>query len=138
MNAELVELVQDIEERGLSVSVTGGDLRLQGMRDRMDPELVGRIKRLKAELIQHLSEATPHESGSFPLTPLQHAYLLGRGGVFEISTASHVYHEIEGHWDVGRLETALNAVIGRPAAICRMRSSSPSPYATGSVPICRR
>ncbi|MFF9641757.1 non-ribosomal peptide synthetase [Kitasatospora aureofaciens] len=117
MNAELVELVQDIEERGLSVSVTGGDLRLQGMRDRMDPELVGRIKRLKAELIQHLSAATPHESGSFPLTPLQHAYLLGRGGVFEISTASHVYHEIEGHWDVGRLETALNAVIGRHDAL---------------------
>ncbi|WBP86190.1 non-ribosomal peptide synthetase [Kitasatospora cathayae] len=117
MNAELVELVQDIEERGLSVSVTGGDLRLQGMRDRMDPELVGRIKRLKAELIQHLSAATPHESGSFPLTPLQHAYLLGRGGVFEISTASHVYHEIEGHWDVGRLEAALNAVIRRHDAL---------------------
>ncbi|MFI6151953.1 amino acid adenylation domain-containing protein [Kitasatospora sp. NPDC051170] len=117
MNVELVELVQDIEERGLSVSVTAGDLRLQGMRDRMDPELVGRIKRLKAELIRHLSAATPHESGSFPLTPLQHAYLLGRGGVFEISTASHVYHEIEGHWDVRRLEAALNAVIGRHDAL---------------------
>ncbi|MFJ9691412.1 amino acid adenylation domain-containing protein [Kitasatospora sp. NPDC101183] len=117
MNAELVELVQDIEERGLSVSVTAGDLRLQGMRDRMDPELVGRIKRLKAELIRHLSAATPYESGSFPLTPLQHAYLLGRGGVFEISTASHVYHEIEGHWDVGRLEAALNTVVARHDAL---------------------
>ncbi|MER6299975.1 amino acid adenylation domain-containing protein [Kitasatospora sp. NPDC001539] len=117
MNAELVELVQDIEERGLSVSVTGADLRLQGMRDRMDPELVGRIKRLKAELVEYLSAATLPESGSFPLTPLQHAYLLGRGGVFEISTASHVYHEIEGHWDVGRLEAALNAVIARHDAL---------------------
>ncbi|PYC71889.1 non-ribosomal peptide synthetase [Streptomyces tateyamensis] len=117
MSAEILELVQDIEERGLALSVTGGDLRLQGLRDRMDPELVGRIKRLKSELISHLSAATPHESGSFPLTPLQHAYLLGRGGVFEISTASHVYHEIEGHWDLARLETALNAVVRKHDAL---------------------
>lgn len=112
-----LEVLGDIEARGLSVSVTGGDLRLQGLRDRIDQQLVSRIKEFKPEIIAHLSRVTPCQPGSFPLTPLQHGYLLGRSGVFEIGVASHVYHEIEGVWDLDRLELALLTVVRRHDAL---------------------
>ncbi|MDH6110352.1 pyochelin synthetase [Kitasatospora sp. MAP12-15] len=109
-----LDVLREIEARGLSVGVTGGDLRLQGSRERIDAELVARIKACKPQLIAHLSTLTAHEPGSFALTPLQHSYLLGRGGIFEIGDiASHVYHEIEGSWDLDRLEAALRAVVQR-------------------------
>ncbi|MFI9269503.1 amino acid adenylation domain-containing protein [Kitasatospora sp. NPDC052896] len=113
-----LDVLRDIEASGLTITVSGGDLRLQGMRDRMDPQLISRIKQFKPELVAHLSVAAQQEPGSFPLTPLQHGYLLGRGGIFEIGTvASHVYHEIEGSWDLDRLETALLAVVDRHAPL---------------------
>jgi amino acid adenylation domain-containing protein len=104
-----VQILRDIQARGLSVAADGGQLRLQGPRERMDAELVGRIKAHKAELIAYLEAA-----GSFPLTELQRGYLAGRGEVFEIgNVASHVYHEIEGAWDVDRLQAALRSVVAR-------------------------
>ncbi|MGD3109650.1 non-ribosomal peptide synthetase [Streptomyces sp. YGL11-2] len=111
------EVLREIESRGLSVSLSGNDLRLQGGRERMDPQFIARIKNVKQELIAHLAEEERHGPG-FPLTPLQRAYLLGRSGIFEIGdVASHVYHEIEGAWDVDRLESALEAVVDAHSAL---------------------
>jgi amino acid adenylation domain-containing protein len=105
-----LEILRDIAERGLTLSVSNGDLRLQGPRGRADVELVGRIKACKPALIAHLQAA----ERAFPLTELQRAYLAGRDELFEIGgVASHVYHEIEGAWDIARLERALNDVVAR-------------------------
>ncbi|WSQ10888.1 amino acid adenylation domain-containing protein [Streptomyces sp. NBC_01231] len=105
------EVLHEIESRGLSVALSGNDLRLQGGRERMDPAFIARVKSVKNELIAHLAEEERHGPG-FGLTTLQRAYLLGRSGIFEIGdVASHVYHEIEGVWDVDRLESALEAVV---------------------------
>ncbi|MFF7651032.1 amino acid adenylation domain-containing protein [Streptomyces sp. NPDC007983] len=102
-------VLEEISARGLSIVTAGEDLRLQGPRERVDAELVGRIKAVKAELIAHL---TPDPG--YALTPLQQGYLAGRDEVFELgNVASYVYHEIEGHWDVDRLEAALNSVVAR-------------------------
>src|SRR5690242_17904564 len=101
------QILVDVAARGLSLSVAGSDLRLLGPRDRMDPELIGRIKAHKAELLAHL--APPAEG--LGLTPLQRAYLVGRADVG--SVASHVYSEIEGCWDIDRLSAALAAVVAR-------------------------
>ncbi|CAL9329266.1 Phenyloxazoline synthase MbtB [Streptomyces sp. enrichment culture] len=108
-----VQVLREIEARGLALTSTGTDLRLQGPRDRMDTELLGLIRAHKAELIAHLG--TP---GGFPLTALQQSYLLGRGEHVEIgNVASHVYHEIEGAWDLDRLESALRTVVARHPAL---------------------
>jgi pyochelin synthetase len=105
----VAEVLREVEARGLSITAAGADLRLQGPRDRMDPELVRQIREHKAELIAHLDAP-----GAFPLTELQRAYLVGRGEAVELGgVASHVYHEIEGAWDVDRLEAALRAVVAR-------------------------
>ncbi|MFG2000951.1 amino acid adenylation domain-containing protein [Spirillospora sp. NPDC048911] len=114
MSPSQAGLVEEIESRGLRITATGSDLRLQGPRERMDPELIGRIKANKAELISHLAARAEADERRFPLTQLQRVYLLGRDDIFEMgNVANHVYQEIEGHWDLDRLEAALNAVVQR-------------------------
>ena len=66
-------LLAEIGARGLTITATGGDLRLQGPRDRIDAELVGRIRAGKPDLIEHLAAAAQRE---LPLTALQRSYLL--------------------------------------------------------------
>ena len=108
----VTEVLAEIESRGLSVTVSGADLRLQGPKERMDPELVGRIKAVKPELVEHLSR--PPEPEGFAVTPLQRGYLVGRGDAVELGgVASHVYHELEGCWDLERLERALQSLVAR-------------------------
>ena len=103
------DVLREIESRGLTISVVGGDLRLQGPGEGMDAELVARIKASKPALIAHLSGPAV-----MALTPLQRSYLLGRGDMVEMGgIASHVYHEIAGQWDIPRLELALRSVVAR-------------------------
>lgn len=110
--SQVTDVLAEIEARGLSVTVSGSDLRLQGPRERMDPELVGRIKAVKPELVGYLSR--PAEPEGFAVTPLQRGYLIGRGDAVELGgVASHIYHEIEGCWDLERLERALRSVVAR-------------------------
>ena len=106
----ITALLEEVSSRGLSVSLAGQDLRLQGQRDRIDAELVGRIRAIKSELIAYLRAAEQ----SFEVTLLQRGYLIGRGDAVELGNiASHVYHEIAGHWDLDRLAAALNRVVAR-------------------------
>ncbi|MEV7414915.1 amino acid adenylation domain-containing protein [Streptomyces sp. NPDC089919] len=110
-------VLQDITDRGLTVELVDGDLRLQGPRDRMDSGFIARIKAAKADLVAHLAAEAALGPG-FPLTPLQRGYYLGRSGVFEIGdVASHVYHEIEGAWDLDRLQAALDTVVAAHSAL---------------------
>jgi amino acid adenylation domain-containing protein len=109
-----LDVLREVDARGLRLTVSGTDLRLQGPQQRVDPDLVRRIRSVKADLIRHLSAAQPAEADGYPLTLLQRAYLIGRGDSVEIGNiASHVYHEIDGCWDVGRLESALRMVVAR-------------------------
>nr|APD72117.1 non-ribosomal peptide synthetase 1 [Streptomyces sp.] len=108
-----VQILREIEARGLTLTSTGADLKLQGPRDRMDAGLLGLIRAHKAELIARLDVFE-----GFPLTGLQQSYLVGRGEHVEIgNVASHVYHEFEGVWDLARLETALRTVVARHGAL---------------------
>ncbi|WP_228979337.1 non-ribosomal peptide synthetase [Streptomyces sp. DH12] len=111
------EVMREIAARGLTLELAGDDLRLQGDRTRMDAEFIARLKSVKGELIAHLSDERSAGPG-FPLSPLQRSYLLGRSGIFEVGdVASHVYHEFEGVWHVGRLQTALEAVVNAHSAL---------------------
>lgn len=108
-----MQVLREIEARGLTITAAGTDLRLQGPRERMDADLLRLIKAHKAELIAHLDAPD-----GFAPTDLQRSYLVGRGEHVEIgNVASHVYHEIEGVWDIDRLERALRAVVARHGAL---------------------
>lgn len=107
------ELLADIDARGLSIAIAGGDLRLQGSSERVDADLVDRIRTAKPQLLRHLEAP---QGG--PVTLLQRSYLVGRGDLIDLGGgASHVYHEIEGNWDVKRLEAALGSVVARHDAL---------------------
>lgn len=109
------DVIREIESRGLRISAAGTELRLRGPKERMDAELVSRIREHKADLLAYLAARPDEQLGAgFALTPLQRSYLLGRGGDFEIgNVAAYVYQEVEGVWDVDRLEEALRAVVAR-------------------------
>ncbi len=109
----LDELLRDVASRGLTITAAGDDLRLQGPTEQMDAELVARIRAAKPDLVAHLTARA-----GLALTPLQGAYLYGRGELVELgNVASHVYHEIEGVWDVELLERALQSVVDRHPAL---------------------
>ncbi len=108
------DVLREVERRGLSLTVAGADLKLQGPRQRVDADLVARIRAAKPELIEYLTAAEAAKENGFGLTLLQRAYLIGRGDSIEIgNVASHVYHEYDGHWDIDRLESALRLVVAR-------------------------
>lgn len=103
-------MLSEIESRGLSLTVAGTDLRLQGPRESFDAGLVERIRSCKGELIAHLSQSRRGHR----LTLLQRSYLVGRGSGLESgNVASYIFHEIEGAWDLDRLEDALRHVVRR-------------------------
>jgi amino acid adenylation domain-containing protein len=110
-----LEVLRDVERRGLQLTVSGQDLRLRGPQQRVDPELIARIRAVKADLLAHLTAPGPAgATEGFPLTLLQRGYLIGRGDSVEMgNVASHIYHEIDGCWDVGRLQAALRVVVAR-------------------------
>lgn len=108
------QVLREVEARGLRLAAAGSDLRLEGPRERIDPALLARIRAVKTELAAYLAGPAAAETAGFPLTPLQRSYLVGRGDIFDLgNVASQVYHEIEGAWDLGRLESALRSVIAR-------------------------
>jgi amino acid adenylation domain-containing protein len=117
----VARILEDVRARGLSLTASGEDLRLQGPRERMDAELVGRIKTLKPDLLAHLLLLQSAERRDpeqvpvgFGVTGLQRAYLVGRGDALDLGgVSSHIYHEIEGYWDLDRLESALRSVVAR-------------------------
>ncbi|MEU1345660.1 amino acid adenylation domain-containing protein [Streptomyces sp. NPDC005795] len=112
------EVLRDIESRGLSLTAEGENLRLQGPKERVDPGLVARIREHKAGLLAHLAETADTDGTAFALTPLQQSYLFGRSDIFEIgNVGSHTFHEIEGCWDIDRLEEALRGVVARHGAL---------------------
>jgi pyochelin synthetase len=109
-----LDVLREVERRGLSLTLAGADLKLQGPRQQVDADLVARIRAAKPELIAYLTAAEAARENSFGLTLLQRGYLIGRGDSIEIgNVASHVYHEYDGSWDVAKLESALRLVVAR-------------------------
>ncbi len=109
-----LEVLREVTRRGLSLTVAGTDLKLQGPRQRVDPDLVGQIRDNKAALIDYLVGTQAARQNGYGLTLLQRGYLIGRGDSIEIgNVASHIYHEVDGYWEVPRLEAALRAVVAR-------------------------
>lgn len=140
------EILREIAERGLTIAAVGDDLRLQGPRHRIDTALVERIRAAKAELVAHLVSGAdgPDRPGglgsqpepSTPLTPLQRAYLVGRGDLADMgNVASHVYHEIEGVWDIDRLESALRSVVQRHSLLRTRFTADGGQVALDTVPV---
>ncbi|MGB8843146.1 MAG: amino acid adenylation domain-containing protein [Aliidongia sp.] len=111
-------ILKRIADRGLALSLDGTNLRLEGPQSAIDPELVRLIRSAKSALVEHLcAPKAPQRDGadgSVELTPMQASYFYGRQDHFAMGgVSSHVYHEIEGVFDLTRLEAALAKVVER-------------------------
>ncbi|GAB3651884.1 non-ribosomal peptide synthetase [Glycomyces tarimensis] len=124
-------VLADLHQAGLAISAVDGNLKLEGPKEAMTPELIARLKAAKAELVEHLAAL----EDAFGLTPLQRAYLLGRSGLVDIGdVANQVYHEIEGAWDVDRLRRALEDVARAHSALRLAVIDEERQAATGALP----
>lgn len=108
------ELLKQIEQAGLRISLQEGNLKLEGATQNMSEQLVTLIRQHKTDLLVWLQQ----QAASFPLTALQQAYYRGRSPLFAGGgVANQVYHEIEGCWHPERLEQALQQVVAEHSAL---------------------
>lgn len=129
-------LLEQITDAGLRISRQGENLKLEGLTNAIPPQLVADIRTNKAQLLAWLEESLD----KFPLTPLQQAYYRGRDLVTEGGgVANQVYHEIEGVWDIERLEQALQRVAQEHSALRLRMTGDNAQYESSELPrIARR
>lgn len=96
----LTGLLQDLKQRGVELTSSGGALRFRAPEGVMTSELKTRIRAHRDQLLALLSNTpapgtgTPASDGSFPTTDIQAAYLVGRSRAFEAGgTGCHGYAE---------------------------------------------
>ncbi|WP_411753622.1 non-ribosomal peptide synthetase [Serratia sp. (in: enterobacteria)] len=132
----VAELFERITDAGLKISAQGDNIKLEGMTNTIPPQLVTEIRTYKTELLSWLSES----QNTFPMTPLQQAYYRGRALVAEGGgVANQVFHEIEGVWDIDRLEQALQRVAREHSALRLRMTSDNAQYESSELPrIARR
>ena len=129
----LRETLFDLAEQGVRFRLDESDcekLRISAPQSAFTPELQEFIAQRKQEILSLLREvsfeavegtlpsvkSTPQERYQpFPLTDMQHAFWVGRSGMWELGdVANHGYYEIEGeNLDIQRLNRALQRLIQR-------------------------
>ena len=127
----VTELLSGLAQQGIHISLGEGDqLSVSAPKGALTAEVRQRLSEHKPQLLELLraSKAQPVEPEvpllvadpanryePFPLTDIQQAYWLGRGGAVEMGDVSiHVYWEHDFHpLDVARMERAWQKVIAR-------------------------
>src|SRR5581483_427590 len=120
------ELLARLLPLGVKVWSEAGQLAIRAPKGVLNDELRTALSTGKDELLAILAaqgsdddalprlRIAPHERHEpFPLTELQQAYWVGRGGIVELSTAIHSYTEIEDDIDLERLSAAWQTLIDR-------------------------
>lgn len=119
------ELLAQVHQRGIRLQLDGTELRVMAKPGEIDERLRAALRLHKAEILELLragalqedeAQISHDEQGRFepfPLTPLQHAYWLGRDASLEMgSVATHLYVELScDDLDVARAEAALGRLI---------------------------
>jgi len=119
-----VDLVRELEQLGVRLWEDAGQLRFRAPQGVMTEARRDALRRDKAAVLQHLRDSTGQVTATanpearhdpFPLTDLQHAYVIGRrasvpyGGV-----ACHAYGELAfPDLDPGRIDRAWRQIVRR-------------------------
>ncbi|MCW6050903.1 amino acid adenylation domain-containing protein [Lyngbya sp. CCAP 1446/10] len=128
MNLHL--LLNSLSNQGIKLSTNGSSLEIDAPKGAITPELRNSLIEHKAELILLLRQNSLSASSTslpvikpapdlryepFPLTDMQHAFWVGRSGVFDLgNVANHGYYEIECQGlDLETLNSALPKLIDR-------------------------
>jgi pyochelin synthetase len=124
------EILADLIKQNVQVWSDGEHLRLRAPKGVLTPELQARVTAHKADVMEMLEKGRPAETGRalpdiaadpearfapFPLTDIQQAYWVGRGGAIELGNVScHAYYEVQAEQiDLPKFELALQRLIER-------------------------
>ncbi|MEV4772210.1 amino acid adenylation domain-containing protein [Micromonospora humida] len=120
----VAETVASLRAAGMVLYAEGDNLRYQASRSVATPERLRWLRDHKPEVLAVLREdrdeygvtlvSDPEQAGEpFPLTEVQAAYLLGRGGAFDYGgVACHGYLELAvPQWPVAEVEAAWNRLV---------------------------
>jgi pyochelin synthetase len=121
------DLLEELRRRGIKLRLAGDQLDVIAPTGTLTPDLRHRLQQERDALIgmlrrtatptdtQQITPAPAQRHEPFPLTPVQHAYWVGRAGGVELGGVfTHFYLELEGDClDAGRLTASLNKVIAR-------------------------
>ncbi|AFZ17614.1 non-ribosomal peptide synthetase [Allocoleopsis franciscana] len=127
---DLHSLLTTLSNKGVKLSANGNSLEIDAPKGVITPELRNSLAEHKAEILKLLHQSNISVSSTalptivpapelryepFPLTDMQHAFWIGRSGVFELGNVSnHGYYEIEGKdLNLERLNWALQRLIER-------------------------
>ncbi|NEQ99371.1 MAG: non-ribosomal peptide synthetase, partial [Cyanothece sp. SIO2G6] len=130
---KLHETLLHFSQQGIRMRLDEKDgdvLRISAPQSAITPEVQQFIKQRKSEILELLREVNVKAAGDslpsvksapqdrykpFPLTDMQHAFWVGRSGMWELGdVANHGYQEIEGdNLDVHRLNVSLQQLIER-------------------------
>ena len=124
----LLLLLQTLLNKGIKLAVDGDSLAVDAPKGVLTPELKNSLIEHKAGILKLLRQNNGNSAvlptivpeldrryEPFPLTDMQHAFWVGRSGVFELgNVANHGYYEIEGkNLDLSKLNAALQRLIDR-------------------------
>ncbi|WP_036486315.1 non-ribosomal peptide synthetase [Myxosarcina sp. GI1] len=124
----LLLLLRTLLDKGVKLAADGDSLAVDAPKGVLSPELKNSLIEYKAEILKLLRQNKSNPTAlptivpesdkryePFPLTDMQHAFWVGRSGVFELgNVANHGYYEIEGkNLDLDRLNTTLQRLIDR-------------------------
>ena len=126
MNIHL--LLNNIAQKGVKLASNGDSLDVDAPKGVLTPELRDSLIKHKAKILELIRQNSFNSTAlppivpepdqryqPFPLTDMQHAFWVGRSGVFELgNVANHGYYEIEGkNLDLARLNDGLQKLIDR-------------------------
>lgn len=114
------ELIESFAQRGVTLWLEEGKLKFRATSGALSSEDKECLKANKAGIIAHLEKQAEEEQNSFPLSPIQKSYLVGRDPVYDLGGINtHYYLEVEldETLDVTRLQNAWNEVIAHDDAL---------------------
>jgi len=106
------EIIQ-LKAQGIELWTNQGKLHFKAGKNQMTEEVMGFLKMNKEAIITALEQEA--QANTFPLTPIQSAYLLGSMNSFEYGgVSSHIYMELEyDHLDCEKVKQVWTTLIER-------------------------
>lgn len=113
------EIVQAFADKGISLWTEEGKLKFRAAQGTLSDADKTLLKSRKEDLITFLSKPS-EDVDSFPLTPIQKSYLVGRNPAYDLGGINtHYYLELEiaSSIDIAKLQSAWNHVIRKNDAL---------------------